>query len=664
MESGTEICCLVSGFANNQTGYPPEVYQQVNKIGIKAWKSLPNKGEVSGNLTKILQSPTEPFSDFVARLVEAAGRIFGDPHTAMPLIKQLVYEQCTKECRAAITPYKSKGLEVWMKQFPSLKCIHYMDDILLAAKRHQLLDEAYCMVVKMLAARNLFIAPEKVELLIVIEVSKACPFPFNLISDSCYVVNAVNSLECAGPIKSSSTTLKSKFAISRADAHKVVLDCQHCVQFHHPPSIGVNLRGLLPLRVWQMDVTHISESGRLKYVHVSVDTCSGVMFASPMTEEKSSNVITHCLEAWAAWGKPQQLKTDNGPAYSGQKFESFCAQMDVQLVHGLPYNPQGQGKAEGQNLKSSSIMQKGQSSVLHLEPLRGYRAGKDNSFLILSSFHLHHHLAKRTLNNLCQENSNMQNSRYFQILGNRSRECNDLKYRLDSLNRTLDRSYKENKVGLDSKQHRGKHVEGYWFCYGIKCYYFIIKEKPWSGCTKTCKDRSLSFLKIEDSNELQLPQYLQRAVQCRALKMAPVSAFCLPVGKAEGQNLKSSSIMQKGQSSVLHLEPLRGYRAGKDNSFLILSSFHLHHHLAKPSEMSEERSTYAELTLSLKSKKDKNHPIKEKRDCSWRMAAMILGVVCLCLLMSKAVVVYLCEYDLCYFYGMHEIKIMSQLPKL
>ena len=33
----------------------------------------------------------------------------------MPLIKQLVYEQCTKECKAAITPFKSKGLEVWMK---------------------------------------------------------------------------------------------------------------------------------------------------------------------------------------------------------------------------------------------------------------------------------------------------------------------------------------------------------------------------------------------------------------------------------------------------------------------------------------------------------------------------------------------------------------------
>ncbi|XP_052599713.1 endogenous retrovirus group K member 21 Gag polyprotein-like [Peromyscus californicus insignis] len=102
-------------YVNQQTTYPPNVYTQINQIAIRAWKSLPNKGEVSGNLTKILQGPMEPFSDFVARLIEAAGRIFGDTDASMPLIKQLIYEQCTKECRAAITPYKARGLEAWMK---------------------------------------------------------------------------------------------------------------------------------------------------------------------------------------------------------------------------------------------------------------------------------------------------------------------------------------------------------------------------------------------------------------------------------------------------------------------------------------------------------------------------------------------------------------------
>ena len=48
-------------------------------------------------------------------MMEAAGRIFGDSEAAMPLIEQLVYEQCTKECRNAITPWKGKGLQAWMK---------------------------------------------------------------------------------------------------------------------------------------------------------------------------------------------------------------------------------------------------------------------------------------------------------------------------------------------------------------------------------------------------------------------------------------------------------------------------------------------------------------------------------------------------------------------
>ena len=66
-------------------------------------------------MTKTIQSPQEPFSDFVARMTEAAGRTFGDPEQAMPLVEQLVYEQATQECRAAITPRKSKELQDWLR---------------------------------------------------------------------------------------------------------------------------------------------------------------------------------------------------------------------------------------------------------------------------------------------------------------------------------------------------------------------------------------------------------------------------------------------------------------------------------------------------------------------------------------------------------------------
>jgi hypothetical protein len=99
----------------NQTDYHWGAYAQISAATIKAWKALSKKGEASGHLTKITQDDEESFSDFVARMIEAAGRIFGDTEAAMPLIEQLIYEQATQECRVAITPRKGKGLQVWLK---------------------------------------------------------------------------------------------------------------------------------------------------------------------------------------------------------------------------------------------------------------------------------------------------------------------------------------------------------------------------------------------------------------------------------------------------------------------------------------------------------------------------------------------------------------------
>ena len=54
---------------------------------IRAWKALSRAGEATGQLTKIVQGPQESFSDFVARMTEAAERIFGDSEQAAPLVE-------------------------------------------------------------------------------------------------------------------------------------------------------------------------------------------------------------------------------------------------------------------------------------------------------------------------------------------------------------------------------------------------------------------------------------------------------------------------------------------------------------------------------------------------------------------------------------------------
>ncbi|XP_036016769.1 igE-binding protein-like [Mus musculus] len=102
-------------YSADQTNYHWGAYAQISSTAIRAWKALSRAGETTGQLTKIIQGPQESFSDFVAKMTEAAERIFGESEQAAPLIEQLIYEQATKECRAAIAPRKNKGLQDWLR---------------------------------------------------------------------------------------------------------------------------------------------------------------------------------------------------------------------------------------------------------------------------------------------------------------------------------------------------------------------------------------------------------------------------------------------------------------------------------------------------------------------------------------------------------------------
>ncbi|TRZ13764.1 hypothetical protein HGM15179_013338 [Zosterops borbonicus] len=96
------------------------------------------------------------------------------------------------------------------------------------------------------------------------------------------------------------------FKLTRDQAKAIVATCPSC-QRHAVPTMhaGVNPQGLSSNEVWQMDVTHVSQFGKLKYVHVSVDTFSGAVYASAHTGERAGDVIKHLLQAFSFLGIPK-----------------------------------------------------------------------------------------------------------------------------------------------------------------------------------------------------------------------------------------------------------------------------------------------------------------------------------------------------------------------
>lgn len=108
----------------------------------------------------------------------------------------------------------------------------------------------------------------------------------------------------------------------------------------------MNPQGLQRLQLWQTDVTRFTEFVSLKYVHPSNDTFSDALYASCHTGEKSKDVRSHFLQAFAILGIPAKIKTDNGPAYTLAATQTFLSTWGITHVTGTPHSPTGQSIIE------------------------------------------------------------------------------------------------------------------------------------------------------------------------------------------------------------------------------------------------------------------------------------------------------------------------------
>ncbi|RMB88513.1 hypothetical protein DUI87_35090 [Hirundo rustica rustica] len=105
--------------------------------------------------------------------------------------------------------------------------------------------------------------------------------------------------------------LQKEFHISHAEATAIVRSCPICC--HHNGGLGlgtgVNPHGVMANELWQTDVTHVNSFGRLKYVHVTIDTYSHYIWATPQSGERA----IHDLSGFQLGGRShhQNLKVED-----------------------------------------------------------------------------------------------------------------------------------------------------------------------------------------------------------------------------------------------------------------------------------------------------------------------------------------------------------------
>ncbi|NXK44515.1 POK25 protein, partial [Chauna torquata] len=105
-------------------------------------------------------------------------------------------------------------------------------------------------------------------------------------------------------------------------------------------------RVLKALELWQTDVMEFPSYVRMGYIHVSIDTFSGLIWATAHVSTKARDVKKHLLSCFAVMGVPTQVKRDNGLGYRAELLTHFLQAWGVSHSFGIPRNSTGQAIVE------------------------------------------------------------------------------------------------------------------------------------------------------------------------------------------------------------------------------------------------------------------------------------------------------------------------------
>ena len=91
--------------------------------------------------------------------------------------------------------------------------------------------------------------------------------------------------------------LKKEFSITWQQDKEMIRKRPICSLYNQTPlPTGSNSKGTQRNEIWQINVFHFTEFGKLKHVHHTIDTYSGFQWATALSSESADSVITYLLE--------------------------------------------------------------------------------------------------------------------------------------------------------------------------------------------------------------------------------------------------------------------------------------------------------------------------------------------------------------------------------
>src|SRR5262249_28645868 len=142
--------------------------------------------------------------------------------------------------------------------------------------------------------------------------------------------------------------------LSRASVHRLLAQ-KNLSKRTRAESNQIERRSFEALHVgdiWYGDVLHgpkidTPQGMRKTYLVTLIDDASRFICHSGFYLNETAVNVEHALkEALLKRGFPKKLVIDNGSAYRAHTLKEICARLEIQLIHGRPYEPESKGKIE------------------------------------------------------------------------------------------------------------------------------------------------------------------------------------------------------------------------------------------------------------------------------------------------------------------------------